>query len=106
LAWQLGRLGIRFQAARADILAHFATILVERGFLDIWLELPLRMLHREANIVPELGSLATYLAFSHNHTSSRQIKSDQPRSLDLTTNKLGYYKVATCFAQGFHGPLS
>jgi hypothetical protein len=101
----LSSLGSRLQTTRADILPYFATTFVECSFLDIWLELSLRMFHREANIVPKLGSLATNLAFSHNHTSIRQIKSDQHGSLDLTTNKLRYYKVVTCFAQGFHESL-
>ncbi len=49
---------------------------IEGSPLNVWPELTFCMLHREAHIVSKLWPLATNFTFSHNQTSSRQIKND------------------------------
>ena len=59
-----------FQASCTDTLSNFPSVLIESSFLNIRLKLSFSALHREAHVVAKLRSLATYVAFSHNHTSS------------------------------------
>jgi hypothetical protein len=56
------------QAAGADIFTNLTAVFKKCRLLNIGFELALGMLHREADVMPELWPLATYFAFSHNFT--------------------------------------
>jgi hypothetical protein len=73
----LSGLAIGLQAAGTHMFPNFSPTFIKSGPLNVRPELTFCMLHREANVVSKLWSLATNFAFSHNQTSSRQTKSDR-----------------------------
>jgi len=61
-------LGHRLETAGADVTADTVAVLVDRGLLNIRLELTLGLPLGEAHIVAAQRPLATYITFRHNFT--------------------------------------
>jgi len=59
-----------FQAARTDVLANLASVLIKSSPLNIRLKLALGLFLRKTYIVARHRSFAAHLTFSHNSTLS------------------------------------